>query len=316
MGTTGLPKNWANNAAEFPDAAGFNDNNDFLNLTPYSYIRNGDFELFTGSLPNNWTLSGAGAVTASDVDSLRGSFAVKVTFGSVGAILKQTGAEFKSLKGRKVRAWVWVKTAVANQARIGINDGIALTQSAFHSGGGAYERLVVTHTMAATATTLELQLRLEVAGSALFDAAVLVDFDSVLGFVPFVSQTDPVGSQSFARIDITGAANSPPTANQITRETFVRGWVKFTGADGAIVDSFNVSSVARDALGRYTVNWNTDFASADYAVSLSGLRTTDTDGMMLYLTAQSAGSISFDARIRGGQAFDPTSLYVVAIGDQ
>jgi len=318
MGFPGtMPHTFQNIETEFPDATKFNANFDFLNMSSQSQIKNGSFEVFVGSLPQHWTLSGAGAVSASDVDSKHGTKAVKVTFGSATAILKQTALDFKFFQGRRVKAWCFIKTSVPNQARLKINDGVASTTGGFHTGDGTYRIIEVVHDVAMAATTLELELRVEAAGFVLFDVAALVDFHEVRSAnVGIVDAVIDGGTPTFERVTITGAANAPPTANQITKETIVKAWVKFTGATGAIVDSFNVSSVVRDALGRYTVNWNTDFANADYAVSLSGLRTTDTDGMMLYLTAQSAAAISFDARIRGGQAFDPTSLYVIAIGDQ
>jgi hypothetical protein len=48
-----------------------------------------------------------------------------------------------------------------------------------------------------------------------------------------------------------------------------RAWVKFAGATGAIVagESFNVSSVTRNAVGDYTVNFASQMPYAGYVMT-------------------------------------------------
>jgi len=53
-----------------------------------------------------------------------------------------------------------------------------------------------------------------------------------------------------------------------------KAWVKFagntnTGGYCTINSSFNVSSVADNGTGNYTVNFNKDFANADFCLALS-----------------------------------------------
>jgi hypothetical protein len=50
-------------------------------------------------------------------------------------------------------------------------------------------------------------------------------------------------------------------------------WIRFNMATDAIVASFNVSSITDEATGFDTIVWDTDFASADYAVVASGVET-------------------------------------------
>ena len=183
MGTGNLPKIFVDSPAETPDAKKWNDNFSFLNMSQNQRLINGDFEKFTGGLPDRWTISGAGAASASDADAKHGPTAVLLTFGSASAVLKQSSAVFNFFKGRKVKAWCFVKTSLASQARIRILDGVGSTDSAFHSGSGNYELLIVEHDMAANATEFSLELRVEVAGSARFDAAVMVDFETILSFI-------------------------------------------------------------------------------------------------------------------------------------
>jgi hypothetical protein len=48
-------------------------------------------------------------------------------------------------------------------------------------------------------------------------------------------------------------------------------WIRFNMATDAIAASFNVSSITDVATGYDTIVWDTDFASADYAVVASGV---------------------------------------------
>jgi hypothetical protein len=50
-------------------------------------------------------------------------------------------------------------------------------------------------------------------------------------------------------------------------------WIRFNMATDAIAASFNVSSITDEATGFDTIVWDTDFASADYAVVASGVET-------------------------------------------
>ena len=49
----------------------------------------------------------------------------------------------------------------------------------------------------------------------------------------------------------------------------VKGWINFNGTGTiAIRDSFNVSGIVDNSTGDYTVTWTTDFAGADYSLSI------------------------------------------------
>jgi hypothetical protein len=69
-------------------------------------------------------------------------------------------------------------------------------------------------------------------------------------------------------VKVDGAAVYPPSANTITKESIVKAWCNFAGPTGTISGGcFNVASVARTAVGQYTITWATPFASASYAIS-------------------------------------------------
>jgi len=48
-----------------------------------------------------------------------------------------------------------------------------------------------------------------------------------------------------------------------------KAWVQWVGTTGAIVGSFNVSSVTRRGTGQYTVNFTTAMPNANFATSLT-----------------------------------------------
>lgn len=58
---------------------------------------------------------------------------------------------------------------------------------------------------------------------------------------------------------------------------FARAWVNFNGTNGAINASGNVSSVVRNALGIYTLNFVNAMPDINYAVSGAGRCVLNTD---------------------------------------
>jgi hypothetical protein len=46
-------------------------------------------------------------------------------------------------------------------------------------------------------------------------------------------------------------------------------WVNFSGYTGAIRSSYNVSSVTRNAIGDYTINYSTALSDANYSLCLT-----------------------------------------------
>lgn len=92
----------------------------------------------------------------------------------------------------------------------------------------------------------------------------------------------------------------------------VKAWINFNGSGTvAINDSYNVSSIADGGTGIYTVNWDTDFANDDYAVT-GGHDTAGT----IWFTSIAVGSVIVNCGNVSGTAQDKSGLYVIAIGDQ
>lgn len=148
----------------------------------------------TVTAPDAWTLSGTAATVQKSSDGQDGSFSAQITAGSVASMLSQTvvpsisATLYARLRGRTLTLFAYVKTSVALCARLQIYDGVGTSESAYHTGGGGWERLTVTRTLDAAATTLVARLlndKTDSASTAKFDSAVLVEGEfSGEAFVP------------------------------------------------------------------------------------------------------------------------------------
>jgi hypothetical protein len=120
------------------------------------------------------------------------------------------------------------------------------------------------------------------------------------------------GSRLASSADPTAATDIPH--KQYVDERGIKGWVNFDGTAGTIApaDSFNVDSLTDGGAGLYTVNWDTDFATANYAVSAMA----GTSGDYVNISSIAAGSVGIAVRNDGGTPEDQAIVCVMAIGDQ
>ncbi|MFH0474214.1 hypothetical protein ACGCE5_09495 [Kluyvera ascorbata] len=101
-------------------------------------------------------------------------------------------------------------------------------------------------------------------------------------------------------------------------------WVNFTGVSATtILDSYNVSSVAYFAVGKYNVNFSAPLANANYAVGLSGTQPdfagqgfclgirAETDGSGLVKSASQLGVLN---QTSGGANQDLNNCSVIIFG--
>jgi hypothetical protein len=75
------------------------------------------------------------------------------------------------------------------------------------------------------------------------------------------------GVSSAAKYSVTGSSDTPPDSNTLYKENIVKGWINFDGVTFGQRGSFNVSSIADNDTGDYTITWDTDFSDANYAVA-------------------------------------------------
>lgn len=144
-------------------------------------LLNGDFETFTGTLPDSWTLVGAGATTAKDIT------AGHVHGGTSSLALTRVGTDcnlYQNLVtaarplawwiGRAVTITAWVRATASGRAQIAVDDGVTLVLSPYHSGSGLFERLTVTSTISPAVTRVHVYVGISAGDTtAQFDDVVV-----------------------------------------------------------------------------------------------------------------------------------------------
>lgn len=131
-----------------------------------------------------------------------------------------------------------------------------------------------------------------------------------------------LGQMLATDLTLTGAAASPPDANTTVKDNIVKGWINFKGTGTiSINDSYNVLSIVDDGEGQYIINWDTDFADANYAVvgmakKLSGDATSQV-GMSIQKDAGlTVGSTTILLYEQDDTTIDPEVVTLIAIGNQ
>jgi hypothetical protein len=115
-----------------------------------------------------------------------------------------------------------------------------------------------------------------------------------------------------------GGTTVANTVGYVNSRTNTRAWVRWTGSTGAVVSSYNVSSVTRNSTGDYTVNYTTSLADANYAVI--GMHAGDASyaSYGVYIQQKSApttSSCAFTTRSNAGVYVDPITVNLVIFGN-
>lgn len=133
--------------------------------------------------------------------------------------------------------------------------------------------------------------------------------------------TTSIGSTTMLTIDsaeggglqIGQDPSGAPTAHTLYKTNVPKAWMTMDGTGTiSITDSFNVSSLVDNGTGDYTINWNTDFGNADYAVSALG----DTEIMQEFTGTRAVGTFRVGSKDNAGTAADGARINIIAIGDQ
>lgn len=177
-------------------------------------ITNDDFLLWPSgdsSPPEGDSLTGAGATVEragtglGDTTRKVGDFCAKITRAAADAALTRSilsGTAFTRANwiiGLYAAGGMWVKTSIANHARVGIYDGVGTTYSSYHTGGGAFEFLSVTRQINVAADRLELIQNVNNApGAAYFSGRTLLLIDSSLSLPRYVPCPVMYGTFHFA----------------------------------------------------------------------------------------------------------------------
>ncbi len=138
------------------------------------------------------------------------------------------------------------------------------------------------------------------------------------------SSTQTLTNKSLTSPTLTGtvvipAADPPGAASALTKESIVKGWafVSISGGTVTLTNSYNVSSLTDGGAGITTVVWNTDFANANYAVTISPEDPNGTDPFICSWRNKTAGSVDVYTRLKStGALTDNINFCIIAIGDQ
>ncbi len=167
----------------------------FIPVTAYSQeniIPNSSFEVWergNATAPDNWTLTGSGATIAQESSTIyHGAYSAKITrVGNdvtfVTDIYNRFGKTYP--RSKQITFSMWVFSATASIARLRIDDGVTVTQSAYHPGTSAWVKLSVTATLGAAITTAKVGLEVNTTnGIAYADAAMVSEGPNVNNYTP------------------------------------------------------------------------------------------------------------------------------------
>ncbi len=138
--------------------------------------------------PAHWSLTSATIVRTGtglgDTTRKVGAYAAKVTAsaspGKFNQNLLPTGSFDDSFKTLSFSCGAWIKSSTGSSARAYIDDGVAVSTSAYHTGGGAFEWLTVTGAIGSSGTKVDVGLRIETNAQV----AYLSGMTCVLGQIP------------------------------------------------------------------------------------------------------------------------------------
>ena len=115
--------------------------------------------------------------------------------------------------------------------------------------------------------------------------------------------------------DASGNNGNTPAA---INSGLVKAWVNMDGSGTAHVDtSFNITGIADNGTGVYTITIATDFGSADWvAAGMCGTDNTTTHFLGTANAAPAAGTLKIQTVNDGGGLIDCTHIMVMMVGDQ
>lgn len=138
-------------------------------------------------------------------------------------------------------------------------------------------------------------------------------------------------AQQLVSPTISGAAPATPVANRLYTDSFIKGWVRTSGAGAWTIDAdVNVSSITDNGVGDFTINWATAFANANYAV-VGMMRGTTLSGQRAHSVLQDTATAPLTTAVRcmtvaqstsAGAEYELTKIdpeigvYVIAVGAQ
>ncbi|MCH8074890.1 MAG: hypothetical protein IIC64_03625 [SAR324 cluster bacterium] len=133
------------------------------------------------------------------------------------------------------------------------------------------------------------------------------------------AETSSFGTVEVASaVHIAGAPSGSPAADTLYKDNICKGWINFNGKGTiAIRDSFNVASITDDGIGVYTVTWDTDFADANYAVSVVSANTSGQGAIaFIHDDPPTAGAVKVHTTNHSAADQDSDRVSITAFGGQ
>jgi hypothetical protein len=127
-----------------------------------------------------------------------------------------------------------------------------------------------------------------------------ITFNDATSFTSATLAANSVGATQIANGSVTAAKLGTTEQKQICK-----AWVNFNGttSPGTIRSSYNVSSVTKNATGRWTVNFSTPMANANYSAVASGSRDASGSQVGVFVTNFLSGSFDIN-EVAGATFFD------------
>lgn len=138
--------------------------------------------------------------------------------------------------------------------------------------------------------------------------------DPVLATISGVaSETDVTNGAGTITIGIVNPlAASKGGTGVASADPIIKGWIQMDGTGSiSIKDSFNVSGIVDNGTGNYTINWDTDFANANYAAAAMA----EVTGKTVVAQTITTSALTINT-VSGASKADTTNICVLAIGDQ
>lgn len=109
------------------------------------------------------------------------------------------------------------------------------------------------------------------------------------------------------------------TSHGISDREVIGAWITFNGKSGIVsYDSYNISGLADNGTGDYTVSWDDDFNNTTYfpfGMCSGTIDPTNASGTLSYYSTPATGSLRVTTWA-GGSAIDPTFVSLGATGDK